>query len=263
MDIEEHGLAVSWHRAAWVRRAAGLAGVFMLVFSFSGVAGAEPDFEIDIPIDTVVRGDAGSVVLLTDPPVEVPSELVGRECVVVAQSENQSSVHPDNHLLVETGNSTVLIEDVESEPGVTVNASGSVVLGENISVSLIMGPDGVFSAGIFVRVDCAPGSTTTTPTSTTTIEISPTTVEQGPTTTSEEGVGETTTTEDLAGTEATTTTSDDGDLSGEETTTSVEDEVLSNEVLPFTGPVSDNIGQIALVLVALGTLLIAAMRPEH
>jgi hypothetical protein len=258
MLSQRHDLAVSW-----VRRAAGLAGVFILAFSLSGVAGAEPDFEIDIPIDTVVRADAGDVVLLTDPPVEVPSELVGRECVVVAQSENQSSVHPDNHLLVETGDSTVLIEDVESEPGATVNASGSVVLGENISVSLIMGPDGVFSAGIFVRVDCAPGSTTTTPTSTTTIEISPTTVEQGPTTTSEEGVGETTTTEDLAGTEATTTTSDGGDLSGEETTTSIEDEVLSNEVLPFTGPVSDNLGRIALVLVALGALLVAAMRPEH
>ena len=248
----------------WVRRAAGLAVVFILAFSFSGVAGAEPDFEIEIPIDTVVRSDAGDVVLLTDPPVEVPNELVGRVCVVVAQSENQSSVHPDNHLLIETGDSMVLIEDVESEPGATVNASGSVVLGEHISISLIMGPDEVFSAGIFVRVDCAPGATTTTePTSTTTIEISPTTVEEASTTTSEEPIGETTTTEDLAGTEVTTTTSDDGEPSGEETTTSITDEVLSGEVLPFTGPVSDHIGQIALVLVALGALLVAAMRPEH
>lgn len=257
---------------AWARRAGGFILALILAFSVAGVAVADTDLEINIPIDTVVRNvEAGTVVLLTDPPVEVPSELVGRECTVVAQSKNQSSVHPGNDLLVVTGDSQVLIADVEAEPEATINATGIVVLGSEIAVSLIMGPDEVFSAGINVLVDCAPGATTTTAAPTTTAEVSDTSVTTTedsstttvePTTTTQPSDSETTTSEDISGSEVTTTTSArKDDLT---TTSSIEDEVLGTEVLPFTGPVSDRLGQIALVLVALGALLLAAARsPEH
>lgn len=257
---------------AWIRRVAGFILALILAFSLSGIAIADTDLEINIPIDTVVRNvEAGTVVLLTDPPVEVPSELVGQECTVVAQSKNQSSVHPGNDLLVETGDSQVLIADVEAKPGATVNAIGTVVLSSEITVSLVMGPDEVFSAGVDVLVDCAPGATTTTAAPTTTAEVSDTsvtTVEDSstttmePTTTTQPSGNETTTTEDISGGEVTTTISDqDVDLT---TTSSIEDEVLGTEVLPFTGPVSDRLGQIALVLVALGALFLAAAgSPDH
>lgn len=271
----EHSFAGWLERA---RRAAGFILALILAFSLSGIAVADTDLEINIPIDTVLRDiEAGTVVLLTDPPVEVASDLVGRECTVVARSMNQTSVHPGNDLLVETGNSHVLVQDVEAEPLATVNATGTVVLGSEIAVSLVMGPDEVFSAGIDVLVDCAPGATTTTAAPTTTAEVSdtsvtttdgssPTTVEQTTTTqspgTTQPPGNETTTTEEISGGEVTTTTSDqDDDLT---TTSSIEDEVLGTEVLPSTGPVSENLGQIALVLVAVGTLLLAAARsPEH
>lgn len=256
----------------WARRAAGFILAVILAFSLSGIAVADTQLEINVPIDTVLRNiEAGTVVLLTDPPIEVASDLVGRECTAVARSKNQSSVHPGNDLLVETGDSEVLIQDVEAVPGATVNASGTVVMGSEITVSLIMGPDEVFSAGIDVLVDCAPGATTTTAAPTTTSDVSETSVTTidgsstttvEPTTTTQSPGNETTTTEEILGGEVTTTTSDhDDDLT---TTSSIEDEVLGTEVLPFTGPVSNRLGQVALVLVALGTLLLAAARnPEH
>lgn len=256
----------------WARRGAGFTLALVLAFSLSGIAAADTELEINIPIDTVLRDiEAGTVVLLTDPPVEVASDLVGQECTVVARSENQSSVHPGNDLLVETGDSDVLIQDVEAVPGATVNASRTVVMGSEIAVSLIMGPDEVFSAGITVLVDCAPGATTTTAAPTTTSDVSETSVTTTdgsstttlePTTTTQPPGNETTTTEEISGGEVTTTTSEqDDDLT---TTSSIEDEVLGTEVLPFTGPVSDRLSQIALVLVALGALFLAAARsPEH
>lgn len=264
-----------------VRRMAGSIVVALLVFALVGPVSAQADdFEISIPVDTVVRGvEAGSIVPLTDPPVLSPEDLVGRECTVVASSENQTSVHPNNHLVVSTGESEVRIEDVESAPALTTNATGNVILGPEVTISLVMGPDRAFSAGIDVTIDCAPGATTTTR-ATTSSSIEPSTTAPGSSTTTVDGstttldsstssvVSSTTTleTSTTTGTEPTTTTmgegsGTDGTITTEASTTSIDDETDETEVLPFTGFGDDGrMGLFALALVGLGLMLVVGGR---
>ncbi len=122
--------------------------------------------EFDIPIDTVVRAPEGSYTVLAD--VETPEELVGSSCVSIAVAGNQESVHPNNDLIIETGNTSVTLADVEREPGVNTPAAGEVTLGERVKVTLHMGSDEVFSGGLVIVIgsNCTPPTTvppTTTP----------------------------------------------------------------------------------------------------
>jgi LPXTG-motif cell wall-anchored protein len=140
---------------------------------------------LEIPLDTVVRGEPGSEHLLATE--QVAAENVGRECDVVAEGANNESTHPDTDLLVRSGGSEVVALDVERAPGVTTEASGTIVLGSDVSVFVRLGPDGVFSGGLVVTLDCAPPpptTTTTTEAPTTTTESTTTTMAPSPTTTS-------------------------------------------------------------------------------
>ena len=122
--------------------------------------------EFDIPIDTVVYAEEGSLTVLAD--VETPEELVGSNCVSIAVAANQESVHPGNDLIIETGDVSVTLFDVERAPGAVTPAEGAVTLGERVKVTLSMGEDEVFSGGIVVVVgdNCTPPTppTTTPPT---------------------------------------------------------------------------------------------------
>ncbi|MEO1061431.1 MAG: LPXTG cell wall anchor domain-containing protein [Actinomycetota bacterium] len=161
-----------------IRLMAPAAIVAVLLAVFAPAAAAQ-DNVIDIPIDTVVREPEGSITPLVS--IDVPPEGVGLTCTGEAVTSNQGSVHPNNDLLVETGGETFVFEDVEDQPGLTIPASGSFVLGETFTVSLRMGPDEVFSGGIRIQVDCAPPETTTT--TTTAPEITTTTAVEATTTT--------------------------------------------------------------------------------
>jgi LPXTG-motif cell wall-anchored protein len=122
---------------------------------------------ISIPLSTVVRDDPGTVTQLGI--AEVPPDLVGRTCVGRLQSENQTSVHPGNNLVVNTGDQAEVIPDVEGQMGAVLVFTGPLTLGPTISVDLIMGSDGTFSGGLLgFFVDCPPPETTTTTTTTTT-----------------------------------------------------------------------------------------------
>ena len=133
--------------------------------------------EIEISIDTVVRADEGSTTVLAT--ADVPPELVGSSCRATAQAINQPSVHPGNNLIIASGDGSIVLTDVEREAGVTTTTEGTLTLGPTLTVSLSMGSDGVFSAGLVVTIgtDCAPPPTTTTttepPTTTTTEAPSP------------------------------------------------------------------------------------------
>lgn len=135
------------------------------------------DPDIVIPIDTVVRV---SGVLVTQP---VPAELQGATCEVTAIAENNSSVHPDSNLIVTSGAASVTLFDVEREAGAVTTAAGQLTLGEDVTVAVEVGPDGVFSGGIMVHITCqsAPSPTpsmsptpTETPSPTPTVSPSPT-----------------------------------------------------------------------------------------
>lgn len=228
------------------RLTVGMAVVLLLVSVLATSAMADHAYiEISIPIDTVVRGEEGSVTELAV--AEVPDGVGDHSCEVTAHAENQKSVHPGNDLLIESGTSAVTLSDVEAEEGAVTETHEALLLSETITVSLVMGPDRIFSAGIDVIVECIPEETTTSLATTTTAEVSDTevttTLEQTTTT-----VAESTTTAAVSDTEVTTT---------QPSTTSSIEEVLGTEVLPFTGAQSGQVALVAIGLVAMGALLVA------
>jgi uncharacterized repeat protein (TIGR01451 family) len=141
---------------------------------------------IEISIDTVVNADEGSITQLAT--ADTPPELIGSSCVAVARAKNQPSVHRGNDLIVTSGDDSIVLSDVEREPDAVTTAEGSLTLGPVVTVSLRMGTDEVFSAGMTVVVgeECTPPTTTTIPAQLPVIQIEKTAdpVEYGP-----EGIG--------------------------------------------------------------------------
>jgi len=142
--------------------------------------------------------------------------------------------------VIESGDSMVVLADVEAEPGQVIESEQMLELGEQISVSLVMGPHKVFSAGIDVVIECFAEETTTT------AEVAPT--EASTTTATAEA---TTTTAEVAPTDVSSTLAP---------STSIADEVKGTEVLPFTGAEGSRTGFVALALLAGGALLVVGMR---
>ena len=224
--------------------------------------------DITIPVETVIYGAEGSQHVLDT--VDVPTESQGEVCRVTAVARNQDSEHPDSDLLI-SSMTDVEILDVENTAFGTVFSGGEITLGETITVTLTLGADRVFSAGLDVEIDCPPFNPTTT---TTTSGSSSSSIVGGSSST---GVsGDTTDTSDVSG--DTTDTSDnpgggtDASAAGETTTTGRLD-VLgtsitapgssvagSSETLPFTGIADGRMGGVAFALVALGGLLVLSIR---
>ncbi|MCH8983870.1 MAG: hypothetical protein IH943_07195 [Acidobacteria bacterium] len=228
-----------------LRLSAGILFGSLLLTAGAAVAASEGAFEIVISIETVVRAPEDSETVLRAHPV--PSGLVGETCSVIAQSLNQSSVHPGNDLIVES-QTRILLSDVEAEPGGVVTAKDVMVLGDQILIILVMGPDEIFSAGIEVLFDCPPEPTTTTsPTmsTTTTVAVSTTTT-----------LGESTTTID-----AVSTTTSPGSTSTttvpKVTTTTIEDQELAR-----TGSLIGRLALMAVAIITSGVLLLVGERTE-
>lgn len=130
--------------------------VFAVIFgllALAAPAGAQ-DNVITIAVEGVLTGSEDEVVPVVSETVD-PS-LVGATCEVEGQTENNSSVHPGNDLILTTGDSTATIENTEEFPGEIAPGSGTIVLGETIDISVRFGPDGVTSGGVIVTFDCAP-----------------------------------------------------------------------------------------------------------
>ena len=134
-----------------------LLGVLASAVVAGGLAAAPASAQatvIEIPIDTVVRGTAGSEHLLVTAPVD-PAD-VGQECNVVVEGQNNESVHLGTDLIVRSGTSEVVASDVERAPNAVTEATGTLVLGPDVTVSVRLGPDGVFSGGLVVTAECQP-----------------------------------------------------------------------------------------------------------
>jgi hypothetical protein len=237
---------------------AGILFCALLLTLMAPVAVGEDGFEIVISIDTIVRAPEGSETVLRSDPVQ--SDLVGEMCSVIAESQNQSSVHPGNDLIVES-QTQIVLADVEAVSGGIVTATDNMVLGDEVVISLVMGRDEVFSAGIDVLFDCPPETTTTTapPTSTTTTPVeTTTTVVVGSTTIPPE----TTTTVVDASTTTTegTPTTTPPDTSSTTTVPGVTTTTVPDEVLTYTGPPDGRLALLAFAMVASGALVLASER---
>jgi len=106
---------------------------------------------IEIPIETVKRGEAGSRSTLTT------TSVANGEYTVSVTARNQSSVHPDSNLYVKSGDSVVKVADVEREANSEMTGDGTLVV-ENgtVEVELELGPDKVFSGGLTVVLELKP-----------------------------------------------------------------------------------------------------------
>lgn len=128
-------------------------GLLVTPFIFNvATANADQVTAITIPVDTVIFADKGSTTEVARE--DIPAKYVGLTCSATAVSENQSSVHPGNNLVVESNGSTITLADVEREAGVSTDSSGSLTMGNKVVVSLVMGNDGVFSAGMDLHIMC-------------------------------------------------------------------------------------------------------------
>jgi hypothetical protein len=239
------------------------------------------DVVVDVDLTTVVRGPEGSEHLLATQ--DVPDALRGHSCSVRAVSHNQHSAHPDNDLVVASNGVAAVLRDVERAPFALTVATGPLTLGPEVSVTLVMGPDEVFSAGIVVELRCravetttttrpetsttdttAPDTTTTVP-ATTTSTSSPTTTDTPSTTVPEEtsttGPAETTTTS----MGDTTTTSGQTSTTGGSTSTTTPPQATSTvsttpSTLPFTGVGRNGAALAATALAAGAAVLMLARR---
>jgi len=188
-------------------------------------------FTLALPFQ-VVSGAPGSEHLLFDGPMPVSGELCS---LTASDAGNNTSVHPDNDLRLESNGQVVNFFDVERAPNVDTPGDQSIVPGATGTVTLTLGGDGLYSAALVLVFECEAVATTTT----TTVLESTTTV---PTTTT---VPETTTTirDEVSPTSIVSTTAE-----------------VSPETLPFTGFENGTSGLLALLLVASGALALVVTR---
>ena len=243
------------------RTLASIVAAFALVLLALPAAAID---DITIPLTTVVRGAEGESFLLAEAPTGADA---GCEAVVSATAHNNESIHIGNDLIVASGGNQVVLSDVESANGKVTTANGTLVLGDTITVTLVLGqadegrPRSVFSGGMTVTVSCTPDETTTTtaPETTTTTEAI--------TTTTSTTLPETTTTtvppvtsSSVLGTTTTTLPVTASSVLGTSTTTIPP---VTGSTLPFTGP--EDVAGMAMAgaaLLVLGGAIMAATREQ-
>jgi hypothetical protein len=108
--------------------------------------------QISVPVNTIVRGDVGSTHILAEK--DVDQELIGMVCSVNATAENQGSVHPGNNIVVSSGDGSVKLVNVEREANGITNAERKLAMSSDLTVTLVLGEDKVFSGGMNVNLKC-------------------------------------------------------------------------------------------------------------
>jgi hypothetical protein len=227
----------------WGRRSSGVATLALVASVLMLSTGALGATVIEVPIDQIVRGPDGSVHVLASFPVD--TGLVGRQCAVSVVSHNQVSSHPDSDILVDSGGTQVVVEDVESSPFVVIAGEGTLTVGTNITVSVRLGPDERFSGGMTVTIDCEAPPPSTTTTSAPAVS----------------GTSAATTSPTSAVTTSPTSTTVAPTVSGIVVTNSSSPQVGGTaSTLPFTGASTASMSVTGAALVAAGSLLAAMSR---
>ncbi|MEZ5379304.1 MAG: hypothetical protein R2733_22585 [Acidimicrobiales bacterium] len=156
-------------RAVGVRAGVALLGMALVMLQPAMVAAAD----LTLPTDTVVYAEPGSMIELGRVPVD--TERAGPLCTWQASVTNQNSAHPGNDIVITSGESELVLADVEATEGKVTTNTGSAYLVDEVVVTLRMGPDGVFSGGLDLTIRYDQCTTTTT--------APPTTAPPAPTTT--------------------------------------------------------------------------------
>jgi hypothetical protein len=200
----------------------------------------------------------------------VADALVGQTCSVTATGNDNESVHPGNNIEIVSGN-TVTLFGVEDVVNKTTTADGVLTLTDTITVTLIMGQDEVYSAALSLHLTCGATTTSTTTSTTvagcstsTTVAGCSTSTTQGGSTTTTTIVGAVTVTSPSTTIEGSTSTTEDvvGGITVTTTDPDVDDSVLAG-TLPFTGPDDGLLVGLGASALALGALLLFAVRREE
>lgn len=207
----------------------------------------------------IVRGSEGDRVSLGT--FTMPDELIGLSCTVTATGNNNESVHIGNNIEVSSVNTVVLV-GVEDAPNKVTQASGLLEVGSEVSFTLVLGPDPVYSAEFDVTFECETPETTTTtqPVETTvttptteTTEPEPSSTTTIPVETSSTSIATTTTVEP-----ATSST-----LRPEVSSTTIRPTTTggaTSDTLPFTGLGTEGLAVIAFAGLAAGAGLLLLTR---
>lgn len=141
--------------------------VGLLVLALPALAQSD---EIVIEVDGINRGAEGDIVRVAS--VDVDPAMVGWMCTATAQTLNDASQNPGNDFILTSGSSGTEILDWEAVAGGVTASTGTLVLGESITVDLRIGSGRVSSGGVLITLACnappAPETTTTTAAETTT-----------------------------------------------------------------------------------------------
>lgn len=215
-----------------------IVGGLFLVAAFSSPISARqttdvstaPSDDITISVGTVyLTAEPGSQIVLGS--TQVDSDVAGANCSwsVSATGTNQHSVHPGNDIVVTSGGTSVTLSGVEDVAGGQTTAATTGPVGSEVTATLVMGPDGIFSGGVTVRLTASECVTTTTAAPTTT---EPTTTEP-PTTAPTTDVSVEPSTPD---TEPTTEPTAAPTTEGTETTETTDTDVTVEPAGPTTEP---------------------------
>lgn len=233
------------------RRAAGVMAALMLAATAFPLSAAAASYSVALE-KQIIRGEAGERFSLGT--FDMPAELLGLQCSVTAEGNNNESVHLGNNIEVTSVN-TVVLAGVEDSPSKTTTAGGLLTVGEQTSFTLVLGEDPVYSAEFLVSFECQPEETTTTTSSTsTTVPETTTTVPETTTTVPEP----TTTTTPTPTTVPDTTTTLPPQVSS--TTLATTTTSVTPDTLPFTGSGSNELAMLALLALAAGTGLVLVSR---
>jgi len=109
--------------------------------------------DITVPIDTVITGGVtpGEQVELS---VTSSGPFEGSTCRVQAVRSGDGAARAGNDLAVTSGGAVVTLVDVERESAAVTDGSGSLTLGEVVTVELTMGADGSFDGDITLEFTC-------------------------------------------------------------------------------------------------------------
>ena len=115
-----------------------------------------PDITVDQRVPATGRAAPGSVHLVGSDNVD--PALVGATCDVNVNLANNQSVHPNSDLLITSGSSTVVALDVERDADAIIDTTpGTLTLeADTVTVSVRLGPDGLFSGGFTISFACTP-----------------------------------------------------------------------------------------------------------
>ncbi len=126
-------------------------------------------YVIQVPSTRTIRGVQTPYLIGR---ANIPSKHIGVSCEVSTVATNDTSIHPESHIRVQTGLNSYDLQDVERSSGAVTSKSRLMTLAEVISVHIVSIDKLGYSADVKMEITCtdeaSPEPTAPTPTTSTT-----------------------------------------------------------------------------------------------